>query len=141
MKGSMTVEASYIFPFCFLVIGIVCYLGIFQYNQAVLKMTGYECILQTMEEREESEELFKENLLRRAEQSAKDRTLGVKELNVSVKMTASKISVSYSCMQKMLEVPLGVTAVYERTNPELTLRLAAGITGESHEGTIKAGFK
>ena len=37
MKGSLTVEAAFVFPFCFLVIGIVCLLGVFLYNQAVLK--------------------------------------------------------------------------------------------------------
>lgn len=141
MRGSMTVEASYIFPFCFVVIVIVCYLGIFEYNQAVLKMTGYECILHTMEGREESEELLKENLLKRAEQMAKTRVLGIKDLEVSVKMTASKISVSYRCRQTMLEVPLAVTAVYERTYPEVTLRLLSGKMGESHEGTVKEGLK
>lgn len=66
MKGSMTVEASLIFPFCFVVIGIVCILGIYQYNQAVLKMTGYESILQTMEERKEEEGQFKELFIKKS---------------------------------------------------------------------------
>ena len=129
MKGSLTVEASYIFPFCFVVLGIVCLLGIYQYNQAVLKMTGYECILQTMEERNQ-ETIFKENLLRRAEQAAKDRTCGVEDLKVSVKTTVSKISLSYEGRQSIINVPLAVKIVYERTYPELTLRLSKGMSGE-----------
>lgn len=126
MKGSMTVEASYIFPFCLVVIGIVCYLGIFEYNQAVLKMTGYECILQVMAEKDEPEEFLKEKMFNTAEQTASARVLGITDLNVSVKMTASNISVSYSGKQSMLDVPVEVTVVYERTYPELTLRLLSG---------------
>ena len=34
MKGNVTIEAAYLFPFCFLVLGLICYLGIFLYNQA-----------------------------------------------------------------------------------------------------------
>ena len=68
MKASMTVEASFIVPICFLVIMITCYLGIFQYNQSVLKMTGYECILRTMDERELQENLLKDSLMHRAKE-------------------------------------------------------------------------
>lgn len=130
MKGSMTLEASYVFPFCFLVIAIVCSLGIFKYNQAVFKISGYESILQTMEAREESEENWKDHLLKKAEQIAQARVLGVKDLKTSVKMTTSKISVSYSGTQRLLMLPIEVTVVYERTYPELTLRLLSGKTGE-----------
>lgn len=126
MKGSMTIEASYIFPFCFIVIGIVCFLGIFQYNQAILKMTGYECILQRIDEGEGNEEVLEENLLRSAKQAAEDRTFGLKDLKTSAKITASKISLTYHAVQSMLDIPLEVTVVYERIYPELTLRLTAG---------------
>lgn len=126
MKGSMTLEASYIFPFCFVVIGIVCYLGIFQYNQAVLKMTGYECILQTMEERDRNETTLKENLLQMANVAAKDRTFGVENLKTSVKITTSKISINYTGIQSMFQIPLDITVAYERIYPELTLRLTKG---------------
>lgn len=141
MKGSLTVEAAYIFPFCFLIIGIVCYLGIFEYNRAVLKMTGYECILQTMEERDGAEEAFQENLLRRARQAAKERTFGMTDLEVSAKITTSKISVSLQGIQTMIQTPLEVTVVYERTFPELTLRLMAGNIGESYEGNVETGIE
>ena len=57
MKGSLTVEAACIMPFCFLVITIVCVLGIYEYNQAVLQMTGYECILETVAEQPENLEV------------------------------------------------------------------------------------
>ena len=98
MRASMTVEAALIFPFCFIVLMIVCYLGIFQYNQAVLKLTGYECILRTMEEREQETSFLIENILHRAKEYGEARTLGVKNLNVSVKLTATKISLTYSCV-------------------------------------------
>lgn len=130
MKGSLTVEASYIFPFCFLIITIVCYLGIFEYNKAVLKMTGYECILQAMEFREESEELLKETILKKAQQTAQQRVVGIQQLETVVKITVSKVSVSYSASQNILKIPFDVTVVYERTYPELTLRLQSGNTGE-----------
>lgn len=130
MKGSLTVEASCIFPFCFVVIAIICYLGIHQYNQAVLEMTGYECILQTMEERNEEESVFKENLLRRARQAAADRIVGVNDLKTSLNMTASKISLSYEGTQTIFDIAFKVTVVYERVYPELTLRFTDGITGE-----------
>lgn len=130
MKGSLTVEAAYIFPFCFMVIGIICLLGIFTYNQAVLKMTGYECILQTMEERDMEEEIIRENILRRAKQAAHERTFGIKDLKASVRVTSSKISLSLECVQTMLKVPIKVTVIYERMYPELTLRLTRGIIGE-----------
>ena len=112
MKASMTVEASFIVPICFLVIMITCYLGIFQYNQSVLKMTGYECILRTMDERELQENLLKDSLMHRAKEFGEARTLGVKNLNVSVKMTATKISLTYSCVQTVLESPIQVTVNY-----------------------------
>ena len=130
MKASMTVEASFIVPICFLVIMITCYLGIFQYNQSVLKMTGYECILRTMDERELQENLLKDNLMHRAKEFGEARSLGVKNLNVSVKMTATKILLTYSCVQTVLESPIEVTVNYSRVYPELTLRLAKGFAGE-----------
>lgn len=130
MKGSLTVEAAFIFPFCFLVIGTVCLLGIFLYNHAVLKVTGYECILQTMEEREQGEEVLLENLLGRAEESAKARTLAVEELNATVRITASKVSLNYHCLQTVLNVPIEVSVVCERIYPEITLRLSRQTLGE-----------
>ena len=60
MKGSLTVEAAFVFPFCFLIIGIIYALGIFLYNQSVLKLTGYECSVQTMEDRDQKEEILLE---------------------------------------------------------------------------------
>lgn len=130
MKGSVTVEAAYIFPFCFIIIAIVCCLGIFQYNLAVLKMTGYECILCTVGELEEGSEFSEDNLAQSAETSARNRILAIRDLETSVKVTASKISVKYSGTQFLLNIPFEVMAVYERTFPELTLRLTHGITGE-----------
>ena len=123
MKGSLTVEAAFVFPFCFLVIGIVCLLGVFLYNQAVLKMTGYECILQTMEERELKEEVLLENLLQRAEENGKARTLGIEDLNATVRITASKVSLKYQCVQTLLNLPIEISVACDRIYPETSLRL------------------
>ena len=122
-------EASLVFPFCFLVIAIVCCLGIFKYNQAVLKLTGYECVVHTMELRGESEQVLRETIKGRAEQMAKERALGVENLETSVKVTTSKILVTYSGNQSLLRLPLKVNVVYERVYPEQTLRLLTGNTG------------
>ena len=123
MKGSLTVEAAFVFPFCFLVIGIVCLLGVFLYNQTVLKMTGYECILQTMEERELKEEVLLENLLQRAEENGKARTLGIEDLNATVRITASKVSLKYQCVQTLLNLPIEISVACDRVYPETSLRL------------------
>lgn len=137
MKGSLTVEAAYIFPFCFMVIGLVSILGLFLFNQTVLEMTAYECILHTIEERNLEEETFKEHLLKRAEQVGNERTFGVKELQVSMKMTASKISLTYTGTQSVIGAPIEATAVYERTFPELTLKLKKGMAGLPYEGIFE----
>lgn len=120
MKGSLTVEASYIFPICFLLIGVVCLLGVFLYDQSVLKLSGYECILQTVNEKEE---ISDEKLEKYARKCVDDRVLGVKNLKVDVKTTTSKISISFRGEQAVLNVPVVVTVVYQRTFPELILRL------------------
>lgn len=125
MRGSMTVEASYVFPFCFFVIGIVCYLGVFTYNQTVLKMTGYECIFQAWNEGETAD--LEENLREIAKKTAQKRVLAVQELKVTVKNTSSKIAVSYQGTQTMLNIPLEVTVIYEKTFPERSLRMLRGI--------------
>lgn len=130
MKGSMTVEASLVFPFCFLVIVLVCCLGIFKYNQTILKLTGYECVIHTMDLRDGAEQVLQETIKNRTGQMAKERALGVENLETSVKVTASKISVTCSGTQKLLRLPLNVNVVYERVYPEQLLRLLSGNAGE-----------
>lgn len=130
MKGNMTVEAACIFPFCFLVLSIVCCLGLFCYNQAVLKLTGYEAILLTAKEQGIEGETLEEKVFKTSETLAGKRGLSVKELKTSVKVTSSKIVVTYSGTQSLLSIPFKVTAVYERTFPESPLRIARGIRGE-----------
>ena len=123
MKGSLTVEASLVFPFCFIVIGIVCFLGIFLYDQAVLKLTGYECILQLIEQEGTDESVFQRNLQEQVENLAEQRTLAITELQVSVKVSISEIIVDYCGRQRLLSLPIETKVVYEKTFPELTLRL------------------
>lgn len=122
MKGSMTIEAAYVFPFCFIIIAIICCLGVFQYNTAILKVTGYESIISTIGELEEGNEFLEQNLLKNAKASAGARVLAVGDLETSVKVTATKISVTYTGTQDLLPIPFEVKVVYERTFPELTLR-------------------
>lgn len=124
MKGSLTVEASYLFPFCFLLIGLVCYLGIFQYDRAVLKMTAYECIFQMMETSEK--EQWEEQLVKNAEELAEKRILGAEKLHVSAKVQTTKISLVYEAEYGLLKDPVTVSVVYERTFPEQTLRIFHG---------------
>ena len=130
MKGSLTVEAAFVFPFCFLIIGIIYALGIFLYNQSVLKLTGYECIVQIMEDRDQKEEILLETLLQRAEETGKSRTLGIDDLNAIVRITATKITLKYQCVQRILNLPMEVSVVCDRVYPEMSLRLMREIVGE-----------
>ena len=79
--------------------------------------------------------------MKKAEQMARERILGIKELEVTVKMTVSKITVNYQGRQRMFRIPFKVMAVYERTYPELTLRLLSGKTGGTNERTTEEGFE
>jgi hypothetical protein len=130
MKGSLTVEAAFVFPFCFMIIGIIYALGIFLYNQSVLKLTGYECIVQIMEDRDQKEEILLETLLQRAEETGKSRTLGIENLNAIVRITATKITLKYQCVQRILNLPMEVSVVCDRVYPEMSLRLMREIVGE-----------
>ena len=130
MKGSLTVEASYVIPFCMVVILLFCQLGIYQYNREVLKITGYECILKTMENASETKEHIGEELQKRTMELMTERMIGVKDLKVTVKVTMTKISMKLEGIQKMLGSPLKIEVIYERFHPETTLRIARGVTGE-----------
>ena len=129
MKGSVTIEAAYIFPFCFLIIVIICYLGIFVYNRSILKTTGYESVLWAVESTELSKKDFKQHLVKSAEQTAKTRVLGMESLNAKAEITTSKIRLTFYGMHAMFDLPLEVTVVYERTYPEKTLRSLRGGMG------------
>lgn len=129
MKGSLTVEASLVFPFCFLILSLVCCLGIFCYNQAVLQISGYESIVAATEEPDSDEKILEKKILENARAFAGKRMLSVEALDVSVKITAGKILLSYRGTQSLLSLPLEATAVYERIFPERTLRLAKTVGG------------
>ena len=123
MKGSVTIEAAWMFPFCFFIIVVVSCLGIYKYNQTVLKISGYECIVRTMEERNLEEPLVEENLKVRILETATERTLDLKDLQVSIKTTTNKIVVTMKGIQRLLHLPLEVEVFYERVYPERTLQL------------------
>lgn len=128
MKAGMTVEASYIFPMSFLILAVVCFLGIFQYDQAVLKMTGYECILRSLEQDEEAS--MESTLRRRAQSLAEERVLALHALQTEVKVTKNRVSVDYQGVLGVIEIPVKITVSYERTDPEQTLWRTRMITGE-----------
>lgn len=130
MRGSLTIESAFVFPFCFMVVLIVCQLGIFQYDRAVLKMTAYECILKAVEDEKLTESELIEQLQSRALNNGEERVLGVKDLNAAVKVTASKIVLTFQGVHTMLETPMEVSAAYERFYPELILRISEGVEGE-----------
>ena len=133
MKGSLTVEASLIFPFSLMIILFICHLGIYQYDCAVMKMTGYECILQMMDAERENSDNLKKELQLLANKSVKDRCFGIMELETSVKMTSSKVQLIYLGKQGMLQIPFEISLIYERCNPEVTLRVNRQRRGEAYE--------
>jgi hypothetical protein len=123
MKGSMTVEAALVFPFCFFVLAIIGCLGVYKYNQSVLKLSGYECVVHTMEERNLEEQIFKENFSRRMLDAAQNRTLGMKDFEISIKISATKLLVKIKGVQKLLNLPVEAEVVYQRVHPERALQL------------------
>ena len=123
MKGSMTVEAALVFPFCFFVLAIIGCLGVYKYNQSVLKLSGYECVVRTMEERNLEEQIFKENFSRRMLDAAQNRTLGMKDFEISIKISATKLLVKIKGVQKLLNLPVEAEVVYQRVHPERALQL------------------
>ena len=82
-----------------------------------------------VERTEFSENDFKQNLVKRAEQTAKTRVLGMKSLEVKAEITTSKILLTFYGNQAMFDLSLKITAVYEHTFPEKMLRLSIGGTG------------
>ena len=123
MKGSMTVEAALVFPFCFFVLAIIGCLGVYKYNQSVLKLSGYECVVRTMEERNLEEQIFKENFSRRMLDAAQNRTLGMKDFEISIKISATKLLVKIKGVQKLLNLPVEAEVVYQRVHLERALQL------------------
>lgn len=118
MKGSMTVEAAYLFPFCFFFIAAVCYLGIFLYDQAVLKLTVYECILQTADAETVSEKTLEQMI----EEKGAERMLAAEQPETKIRITGTKIHVSCRAEQTVFKLPIEAEISYERVYPELTLR-------------------
>lgn len=123
MKGSLTVEAAFVFPFCFAVIGVICYLGVFGYNQAVLKLTAYECILQSLENRELDDKSFERELTELLQRKAEGRMLTLENIQTSVKVTGFYITAEFRAVQKMIfSQPVQAEVTYRKTYPEKVLR-------------------
>ena len=125
MFGSILIGliAALVFPFCFFVLAIIGCLGVYKYNQSVLKLSGYECVVRTMEERNLEEQIFKENFSRRMLDAAQNRTLGMKDFEISIKISATKLLVKIKGVQKLLNLPVEAEVVYQRVHPERALQL------------------
>lgn len=124
MKGNMTVEASLVFPFCLWSIGVVCCLGIFCYNLAVLKLTAYECVSHSMDLRDLEEERFERELAALLEEKAGERVLALNEIRASVSVTEYSIHADIRAVWRLLfsrSVYVGVNV--KKTHPEAVLRV------------------
>lgn len=131
MKGNVTVEAACVIPFCFAVIGAVCYLGIFCYNRSVLKITAYECISQSLEKRDQDEKSFERELTRLLEEKTAERTLALENVEVSVNITSRYVTADVQAVQQMIfsqSVQTGVTC--KKIYPETVLRTALAGKGK-----------
>lgn len=125
MRGNVTVEAAFVIPFCFAAIGVICYLGIFSYNRAVLKLTAHECISKSMELRELDDQNFERELTQLLERKAAERTLALKDLMVSVKSTKFYITADFRAVQQMIfSQPVQEEVTCMKTYPEKVLRAA-----------------
>lgn len=124
MRGNLTVEAALIVPFSLIAIGVVCWLGIYQYNLAVLHLTGYESVIHMTEFENLEKKDFEEELLRYFKRKAEERTLAVVNLRVFVKMTERKIKVDFEGTQQVILSGFLKTGVsYTRMHPEKIVRI------------------
>lgn len=131
MKGNVTVEAAFIFPFCFALIGTICYLGIYCYHLAMLKLTAYECISQSLEQRNLNDQNLERELAKLLEKKAAERALTLEDIEVSVKVTKFYITAEFFAVQKIIfSQPVQAGVTYKRTYPEKTLRAAAAGRGK-----------
>ena len=76
-----------------------------------------------MEERNLEEQIFKENFSRRMLDAAQNRTLGMKDFEISIKISATKLLVKIKGVQKLLNLPVEAEVVYQRVHPERALQL------------------
>lgn len=121
MKGNVTVEAALVMSFCFAVIGAVCYLGIFCYNRAVMKLTALEYIGQAAQERE---------LSRLLEEKLEERSWAAAGLKADVQITAGSVRAEVTGMQRLIfSQPLKVSVTYKKTHPEKVIRAAFAVRG------------
>lgn len=126
MKGNVTVEAALVFPFCFALIGVVCYLGVYSYHLAMLKLTAYEGISRSLEQRSLDDQKLEREIARLLEGKAEERALALEDIRVSIKVTKFYITAELFAVQKMIfSQPVRVKVTYQRTSPERMLRAAA----------------
>lgn len=123
MKGGLTIEAAWILPFCFAVIGIICCLGVYEYDCAVLKMIGCGCVLEASDSIAGNYGEKERELLETLREQAEAGTLALKNIEVTMKKTNTKILVTYRAVSDFFEIPVEVSVVYERVFPELFLRM------------------
>ncbi len=106
-KGSVTVEASLLFPLILMVIVISMYALFFIHDRAVLDAAAYEAALRGCEITSEKADIRGKVALK-CEESVKGRLLSTKDLNTDIEITGQYIRVRFS---GEFAVPGGVNPV------------------------------
>lgn len=102
MKGSLTVEAALVIPFSFMILGVICLLGVFQYNQAVVFITGRSYMYEVLDYREHGNAFMEQYLEEQVKAALAERTIGLKEIQVEAKVSTGKIYLHCGGQQKIL---------------------------------------
>ncbi|MBR6329926.1 MAG: pilus assembly protein [Lachnospiraceae bacterium] len=102
LKGSYTVEASFLMPMILTVIVVIIYLSFFLHDRAVLSSAAYTAALRG------SQLINGEDVYARVEKNAaalrENRMLGTKNIQTDIQIGSSQITVSYS---GELRIPAG----------------------------------
>lgn len=129
LHGYLSVEASLVFPFGMAVIGAVCWMGVFRYNLAVLRLTGQEAIGHMTEFRELDEAQFERELVRYVQEKTEARTLACTELHTEIKRTRRKIILELGGVQRLVFAhPLYAEVSYTYIDPEAAVLTAASVS-------------
>ncbi|SKB97594.1 TadE-like protein [Lachnospiraceae bacterium] len=117
-KGSLTVEASLLFPFILMVIVISIYAMFFLHDRAVLDAAAYEAALRGCEITSEKADVMAK-VRKTGEETIEGRLLSTRNVNMDVSITGQDIRVRYTGEFK---VPGGVNLVPEAGFSALTIK-------------------
>jgi len=93
LKGSYTVEASFLLPVILSVIVLVIYLSFYLHDRAVLSSAAYTAALRGSQMKEGSD--IAGDVTKQAEELIRNRLLGTTEVETRVESNGSSIVVSY----------------------------------------------